>query len=72
MSDPEAIAKIEAELARDCARLEQVQQERAQLLKNIPHLRLGAVAIGISLRVDIHGLSDRIFRNRCRLANVSR
>lgn len=72
MSDPQAIAMIEAELARDCARLEQVQEEKAQLLKNIYHLGFCAVATGIRLRVDVQVLSDRIFRNKCRLASASR
>jgi hypothetical protein len=68
----EAIADIEQELARDRANLEQAIRKREQLSVNRAHCGFHTAAIGISLRFDIHRLSDNIFRNKCRLVNAKR
>jgi hypothetical protein len=72
MSETETIAAMEAELARDRADLEQAIRRKEQLPGNISHSGFRLVWIGIDLRIEIHMLSDRIFRNNGRLFNAKR
>jgi hypothetical protein len=68
----EAIAEIDEELVRDRAALEQALQKRQHLLADRTPCGFRAAAIGITLRFDIHRLTENIFRNKCRLVDAKR
>jgi hypothetical protein len=66
------IEALEAEIARDLAKLERAVRQREQLSETIPHLGFRTVSIGIDLRFSIHSLSDNISRNKHLLVNAKR
>jgi hypothetical protein len=69
--DQSTIGEVEAELAQDKARLEEVCPQKDTISHAINRC-FSAVAIGIRLRSEIEGLSDRIFKNRLLLPSVVR
>jgi|HubBroStandDraft_5_1064220.scaffolds.fasta_scaffold60488_1 hypothetical protein len=72
MSDPERVAQLEANLARDNARLQEIDRLESNLLQRIPEEGCRAVAEGIRFRSERESLADKIFKARILLADAKR
>jgi hypothetical protein len=68
----ERIVEVEADLARDRSELEHALKMREDLLADGTRCGFRNAAIGISLRFDIQGLTQRIAKNRYRLINAKK
>jgi hypothetical protein len=64
MSNPERLAQLEADLARDSARIEEIDRLESCLPQRIPEEGVRAVAEGIRFRSERRMLEDRIYKTR--------
>jgi len=72
MSDQERVAQLEADLARDNARLEEIDRLESDLSQRIPQEGCRAVAEGIRFRTERESLADRIYKTKILLVDARR
>ena len=64
MSDTRAIEDVEAELARDTARIQEIERIEKQMLDQRSREGFRVAAEGVRLQAEMEMLEDRIIRNR--------
>jgi len=72
MSKRTDIDEIEANLARDEARLEELNRVEAALLEDIPHSGFCAATEEANIRTEKQALAQTILRNKQRLTAIKR
>lgn len=63
---------LETELARDRARMREIEKRKQQLLEHIPCEGFRAAAEGTKLRAEEEMLEDRVLRISCLLVDAKR
>jgi hypothetical protein len=68
VSDPRKVAELEAQVASDKQKYEQIERRGAELVENIPPRGFGAVSTGLEYRGEMEALDDSIRKGEEMLA----